>query len=116
MEAPELLASLEGENVDTYFEKQPITADEIAHACMALRVCCVAALRYGGRDRAIIRQLNNNPEYCDYVIAADGELVLAVDEEGDLLPFAKDMSNRHRAAIQLASRKHCKKWWQFWRR
>src|SRR4051794_16449455 len=53
-EAPELLAPLNDRNYDTYFVRQPGCADEIEHACRALEVCCVAALRYGGKNRAII--------------------------------------------------------------
>lgn len=75
-EAPELLAPLTDGNYDTYFAKQPTTADEIEQACRAIEVCCVAALRYGGTDPAIIRRLGNTPEYCDYILVND-ELVYA---------------------------------------
>jgi len=73
-EAPELLAPLEGDNATTYFVKQPETAEEVEHACEAIRICCVNALRYGGRDRAIIERLGNDPLVCDFVIR-DGEVV-----------------------------------------
>jgi hypothetical protein len=67
-EAPDLLAPLEGDNFDTYFVKQPETAEEIERACRALEVCCVAALRYGGTNPEIIRRLGNDPEYCDHLL------------------------------------------------
>jgi len=65
-EAPELLASLEGANYDTYFLRQPATNAEAEQACRAAEACCVSAIRYGGRDEAIIRRLGNRPEYCDH--------------------------------------------------
>ena len=68
-EAPDMLAPLNALNGDTYFVKQPETPEEIERACCALEVCCVAALRYGGKNPAIIRRLGNNPEYCDHLLA-----------------------------------------------
>jgi hypothetical protein len=67
-EAPDLLAPLKQDNGDTYFVRQPITPDEIERACRALEVCCVAALRYGGADPAIIKRLGNEPDYCDRLL------------------------------------------------
>lgn len=87
-EAPELLAVINESNSDTYFVRQPSTEDEIDRACMAAKVCCTSALRYGGQDIAIIRKLENSPEYCDYVIDSDGNLLRTLDQNGDLLPFA----------------------------
>jgi hypothetical protein len=75
-EAPNLLAPLVNGNYDTYFIKQPRTRDEIEQACRAIEVCCVAALRYGGTDPAIIKRLGNKPENCDYILVAD-QLVYA---------------------------------------
>ena len=69
-EAPDLLAPLENENYDTYFIKQPETPEEIERACRAIEVCCIAALRYGGKNPGIIRRLGNNPEYCDFLLDA----------------------------------------------
>lgn len=68
VEAPHLLAPLVGDNYDTYFVRQPATPDEVEHACRALESCCVAALRYGGRDPLIIQRLGNDPEYCDHLL------------------------------------------------
>ena len=110
LEAPELLAALDDENSDTYFVRQPSTPDEIDKACMAARVCCVVALRYGGRDQTIISKLGNDPELCDYIIDDSGNLVVTLDEEGNLLPFAQRLIEiRH-----LEWRKQNRKWYQFW--
>lgn len=80
-EAPELLAPLEGDNFTTYFVKQPETAEEVEHACMAIRVCCVRDLRYGGHDSAMIERLGNDPRACDFIIR-DGEVVSAALSDG----------------------------------
>jgi hypothetical protein len=113
-EAPELLAPLNDKNDDTYFVRQPATCEEISKACMAARVCCVSALRYGGRDPAIIAELNNDLEVCDYIVDPDGQIVRTVDENGDLLPFAQKIVKALRAKRQREWRKRNKKWWQFW--
>jgi hypothetical protein len=80
-EAPELLAPLEGDNYTTYFVKQPESAEEVEHACMAIRVCCVEDLRYGGQDRVIIERLGNDPRVSDFVIR-DGQIVPASAADG----------------------------------
>ena len=67
-EAPTLFAPLEGENFDTYFVRQPETTVEVEQACRAAKACCVNAVRYGGRDRQIIRRLGNDPSNCDHVV------------------------------------------------
>jgi uncharacterized protein (TIGR02996 family) len=67
-EAPDLLAPLEGDNNTTYFVRQPRTPEEIERACRAIEVCCVADLRYGGTDPAIIARLGNDPMYCDHLL------------------------------------------------
>lgn len=113
-EAPELLAPLNDENMNTYFLRQPRTPEELSHACMAARVCCVSALRYGGRDISIIKQLQNNPEVCDFMIAEDGQLQLTVDAKGDFLPFAQKIVDKHHAEMMRDWQKRNKKWWQFW--
>lgn len=96
-EAPDLLAPLEGDNYDTYFVRQPETPEEIERTCRALEVCCVAALRYGGTDPAIIRRLGNDPEYCDNLLP------------GGPIPRPDWLAERREAARK-------KPWWQFWRR
>jgi len=64
-EAPTLLNDDEDE-YETFFVRQPQTPEEIEQACCAIEVCCTEALRYGGKDREIIKRLGNNPAYCDY--------------------------------------------------
>lgn len=91
--APDLLAELNESNITTYFVKQPKTADEIDRDCLALRHCCVDALRYGGSDISIIRQLHNDPAHCDYVINDCDQLVYCFDDNGELLPWAQDIVN-----------------------
>jgi hypothetical protein len=73
-EAPELLSPLTDDDLETYFTRQPATAAELAHACRAAEVCCVTSLRYGGRDPAVIRRLGNSGEFCDFVVAENGEV------------------------------------------
>ncbi len=99
-EAPDLLAPLTKENSDTYFIRQPLTPDEIECACCALSVCCAAALRYGGKDKAIIQRLNDDPEFCDFVIDSDGKVIPAVDSQGNLLPFAQEIVAKRSATRQ----------------
>lgn len=67
-EAPELLAPLTEENNETYFVRQPRSVEETEQACRAARVCCVNAIRYGGRDAGIIRRLGNTPQFVDHPI------------------------------------------------
>jgi hypothetical protein len=85
--APTLLAQLDDQNSDTYFLRQPETAEEIEAACVAAEVCCVSAIRYGGRDLAIIQRLGS--EYCD---------------------FASELGIGHRGPARAT-----KRWWQFWK-
>jgi hypothetical protein len=68
-EARDLLAPLTNKNGHTYFVKQPKTPEEIERACKAILVCCVADLRYGGKDPEIIRRLGNSREYCDFLLS-----------------------------------------------
>jgi hypothetical protein len=105
-EAPSLLAPLNEDNNDTYFIRQPITNQEIEHACRALEVCCVAALRYGGKDLAVIKRLGNSSELCDYTVDEQGNLILTADAETII---RIDAQNRDLAA------KRNRRWWQFWR-
>jgi hypothetical protein len=80
--APMLFAPLGGENWLTHFVRQPSTEAEVERVCHAAIGCCVADVRYGGCDRAIIRRLGNHPEYCDYVVDSEGELLEALDRHG----------------------------------
>jgi len=67
-EAPELLAPLTDTNSITYFIKQPQTPEEVEHACRAIQVCCVADLRYGGSDLAILKRLRKDANDCDFML------------------------------------------------
>lgn len=87
-EAPTLLAPLKDGNSDTYFVRQPETDDEIEQACSAIEVCCVDALRYGGKDPKILARLRRT-DCCDHQIST-----LAV------IP--------PRTAIK-------RRWWQLWK-
>ncbi len=98
-EAPELLSPLSNDDLETYFARQPESAEEISRACRAARVCCVSAIRYGGRNPEIIAALGNTGEYSDFVIAPTGELRPAPAWTFTTL------------ATSSAPR-----WWQFWRR
>lgn len=94
MEAPTLLCQDPDKN-DTFFVKQPETEEEIKQACEAIKVCCVNALRYGGKDPEIITQLNNDPECCDFNL------------EGKLnLNTSIFWGNKYSKLVQLA-----KFWW-----
>jgi hypothetical protein len=87
-EAPTLLAALNDENCDTYFVRQPETPEEVDAACAAAEVCCVSAIRYGGKDLAIIQRLG--AEHCDFA---------SLYGIGHIRPF----------------RPGKKRWWQFWK-
>jgi len=99
-EAPDLLAPLGDDNLDTYFVRQPATPEEVERACRALEVCCVAALRYGGADPEIIRRLGNDPLYCDHLLP------------GGPVPRPQWMTGQSEPAGPARR----KRWWQFWRR
>lgn len=98
IEAPGLLAPLEGENYDTWFVRQPSTPEEVEQACRAMEVCCTSALRYGGHDRAIILRLGNDPQYCDH-----------------LLPDAPIPASRAQPERAPEQKRERGSWWRFWR-
>ncbi|MDQ6770041.1 MAG: ferredoxin [Gemmatimonadota bacterium] len=98
-EAPELLARLEADNYDTYFLRQPETAEEVEQACRAAEVCCLSAIRYGGTDVRIIRRLGNRAEYCDYLLT------------GGPVRFAWETDAQWEATQPSTAR-----WWRLWRR
>jgi hypothetical protein len=87
-EAPTLLAPLTNENSDTYFTRQPETAEEIDQACTAVEVCCVDAIRYGGKDLAIIECLGS--DHCDFAVLYG-------------------VGPKHRVWNKQ------RRWWQFWK-
>ena len=93
-EAPDLLARLDDDNLDTYFVRQPTTPEEVEAACWALEVCCVSALRYGDTDVDIIKRLGNDPKYCDYILDDGGNLKWTVDTPGFLGRFVTRLINR----------------------
>jgi len=95
-EAPELLAPLSDDNYETYFVRQPSTPEEIEKACRAIEVCCVAALRYGGQDPAVIRRLGNRQEYCDTLLP-EGPVRLSWESD-----------------VQWQAVRP-RQWWEFWR-
>ena len=72
-QAPELMAPLDDHNDDTYFARQPNTPEVIDKAIKAVHVCCVGALRYGGKNKEIIRRIN--PYLSDYMITEAGQVV-----------------------------------------
>lgn len=74
--APSLLSDLAANDLDTFFVRQPETAEEIDQACCGIQICCVSDLRYGGQDAAIISRLGNTPEYSDFLIDASGRVYL----------------------------------------
>jgi hypothetical protein len=111
-----LMAPLhENGNHDTYFVRQPTTPVETEQAINAVRVCCVAAVRYGGRVAQIISALGNDPETCDYIVGEDGQLTCTVGDDGSLLPFAQRIVAARREAYLRQLKKPEKQWWQFWR-
>ena len=72
-EASDLLAPLGNNNTDTYFVKQPQLSEEIEQACCAIEVCCVGALRYGGKDSTVLKRLHS--DYCDFRLDKSGRAV-----------------------------------------
>jgi hypothetical protein len=114
-EAPTLFAPFDDTYTDTHFVRQPSTPEETEQAIMSARVCCVSAVRYGGRDREIISKLGNDPAVCDYIVAESGEFQCTVGGDGTLLPFAQSIVDERRAEFQRQWKKQNKKWWQFWR-
>ena len=72
-EAPLLMAPLKDDNDDTYFLKQPTNDIELEQAICATEVCCVDAVRYGEKDKEILRRLD--PAISDYKISIFGLVV-----------------------------------------
>src|SRR5882672_2277680 len=63
-EAPDLMNDPDAPFEECYFRRQPQTPDEVVQAMNAICVSEVCALRYGGRDPEIIRQVG--PGQSDY--------------------------------------------------
>lgn len=93
-EAPTLLAPLTDTNSDTYFLRQPETDEEIEQACCALELCCVDALRYGGKDPKILARLRRT-DICDYALE----------------DVAFDKTTRTANEPSPSARR----WWEFWK-
>lgn len=64
-EAPDLIEHSKLEYGHCYFKKQPTTADELDRAINAMQVSCIAGIRYGGKDKAILKRL------CDLGLEAE---------------------------------------------
>jgi len=77
LEAPELLSPLSNQDLETYFVRQPASAEEVEKACRAAQACCVNSLRYGGQHPVIIQRLGNSSEYCDWLLDSSGSVVYA---------------------------------------
>ena len=93
-EAPELLAPMGDEHYDTYFIKQPESDEEVEKAIWACKVCCTDALRYSGKDKAILKKLGE--EYCDYKVDENDDVVV------NIIKTTKE---------ELSSKRS---WWKFW--
>ena len=67
-EAPDLVKHSKLEYGHCYFKKQPTTADELDRAINAMHVSCIAGIRYGGKDKAILERLYDLglQAECDY--------------------------------------------------
>jgi hypothetical protein len=67
-EAPDLIEHSKLEYGHCYFKKQPKTADELDRAINAMQVSCIAGIRYGGKDKAILKRLYDLglQTECDY--------------------------------------------------
>lgn len=66
-EAPELMSHAEGADYHCFFRRQPTTPKEFEHACLAVCVSCVEAVRYSGEDPGVLLRLYNLGAYssCD---------------------------------------------------
>jgi hypothetical protein len=67
-EAPDLIEHSKLEYGHCYFKKQPTTADELDRAISAMQVSCIAGVRYGGKNKAILKRLFDLglQSECDY--------------------------------------------------
>jgi len=69
-EAPDLIEHSKLEYGHCYFKKQPTTPDELDRAISAMQVSCIAGIRYGGKDQAILKRLYDLglQAECDYFL------------------------------------------------
>ncbi|WP_230144871.1 MULTISPECIES: ferredoxin [unclassified Pedobacter] len=67
-EAPDLIEHSKLEYGHCYFKKQPTTADELDRAINAMQVSCIAGIRYGGKDKGLLKRLYDLglEAECDY--------------------------------------------------
>ena len=110
---PDLLAPLDRQNSNTFFATTVYARRDFKSVHGRAGVLRLA-LRYGGRDVSIIMQLQNDPEYCDYMIGEDNQLLETVDANGNFLSFAQKIIDSRRDKWNRERRRQNKKWWQFW--
>lgn len=86
--APELVCL--PDNGECYFTRQPETAEEIDRAIDAIDVSEVGALRYGGRDQAIIAKLHlrGAARQCDHPLG--GMLQSADESSSEPVPVQRE--------------------------
>jgi hypothetical protein len=67
-EAPGLIAHSIKDGGHCHFKRQPQTPEEVEQAIQALAVSCIASIRYGGKDEAILKRLYEMgfSEECDH--------------------------------------------------
>ena len=111
-EAPTLFAPFDETYTETYFIRQPETPEEVDQAVSAAKVCCTYAVRYGGQDVEIIRKLDNNPAYCDFILIPNGQLKCTVDAAGELLPFARSAVRSKLLNLVTALKSFGRKLWR----
>lgn len=67
-EAPDLIEHTKLDYGHCYFKKQPETQEEIERAINAMSVSCIAGIRYGGKDKSILKRMYESglQAECDY--------------------------------------------------
>ena len=79
-EAPDLIAPIDESNTDTYFLRQPKSPEELERAIASTEVCCVDAVRYGGKDKSVLKRIHSS--LCDYRVTFRGKVVPAKHRVG----------------------------------
>ncbi|BAV05997.1 hypothetical protein FLA_2012 [Filimonas lacunae] len=102
-EAPDLIEHSMKEYGHCYFKKQPSTPDELGRAIKAMEVACVASIRYGGQDEAILKRLyeRNLSDLCDHKPAGDYKTIIKNEVRFHYTGRLKDLS-RHIAYTLLS--------------